>query len=323
MRPKLNFCLGASPDAQTLAMTGQMGKCLRGMSNIHKAVIPAAGLGTRFLPATLSVPKEMLPLVDKPTILFNAEELIAADIGELILITGEGKEAILEFFGAPNKVEEALERAGKSELLKPILDMRRRLRVIPVPQGQPLGLGHAVLCASQAVGREPFAVLLGDEIMLQRPGKPSGTAQLKKIFAETKTSVVAVMEVAAKDVVKYGIVDVNPQGTNLWTIQSVVEKPSVEQAPSRLALPGRYVFDNEIFACLREVKPGRGGEIQLTDGMTLLAQRKGMLATVLDADRFDAGDKLGFIQANIEIGLRHPEIGAALRQYLSERFGGK
>lgn len=290
---------------------------------IHKAVIPAAGLGTRFLPATLSVPKEMLPLVDKPTILYNAEELIAADIFELILITGQGKHAIEQFFGAPNAVEKALEEAGKMDLLKPVLEMRKRLKLIPVPQGKALGLGHAVLCAEQAAQGEPIAVLLGDEIMLRNPGKPSGIAQLTKVFADSGISTVAVMEVPEKDVVKYGIVAVTEKSPGLWNVHNVVEKPAIADAPSRLALPGRYVFDHEIFKCLREVKPGRGGEIQLTDGMTLLAQRKGMLACTLDALRFDAGDKLGFIQANIEVGLRHPEIGAALNEYLHRRFGGK
>ncbi len=288
---------------------------------IRKAVIPAAGLGTRFLPATLSVPKEMLPLVDKPTILFNAEELIAAGISELILITSDGKLAVQQLFGAPNEVEVSLDRAGKLELIKPILEMRKRLTVKCVPQGSPLGLGHAVLCAAEAIGNEPFAVLLGDEIMLSKPGLPSATGQLAKIYQETGLSTVAVMEVADDDVRKYGIVKVSEKSKNLWTVLDVIEKPELSQAPSRLALPGRYIFDPEIFNCLRETKPGKGGEIQLTDGMTMLAKRKGMLATIPEATRFDAGDKLGFILANIEIGLRHPEIGSALKQYLQTRFG--
>ena len=289
---------------------------------IRKAVIPAAGLGTRFLPATLCVPKEMLPLVDKPTIVYNAEEIVAAGIEELILITGHGKAAIEQYFGKPNEVEDALERAGKADLLKPVRELRRRLRVISVRQDQPLGLGHAVLCAEQAAAGEPIAVLLGDEILLHDAGKPSGIAQLVKVFTETGLSAVAVMEVAEKDGVKYGIVDVVPKSAHLWEVKTVVEKPDVASAPSRLALPGRYVFDNEIFKFLREVLPCRGCEIQLTDGIVLLAGRKGMLAFTLDALRFDAGDKLGFIQANIEIGLRHPEIGVALGEYLRHRFGG-
>ncbi len=292
------------------------------MASIRKAVIPVAGLGTRFLPATLAVPKEMLPIVDRPIILYNAEELIAADISELILITGEGKQAIEKFFGAPNEIEAGLEQIGKLDLIKPILEMRKRLRLIPVKQGQPLGLGHAVLCAEKAIGNEPFAVLLGDEVMIQKPGKASATAQLCKIFSDTSTSTVAVMEVPAADVVKYGICAVTEKGPGLWNVTSVVEKPEAGKAPSRLALPGRYIFDAEIFKCLKDVKPGRLGEIQLTDGMTLLAQRKGLLAATVDAIRFDAGDKLGFLQANVEMALLHPEIGAPFKNYLMLKFGG-
>ncbi len=290
---------------------------------IHKAVIPAAGLGTRFLPATLSVPKEMLPLVDRPTILYNAEELIAADIGELILITSDAKLAVQQLFGAPNEIEVALEKAGKSDLLKPIVEMRQRLKVKYVAQDRPLGLGHAVLCAAEEVGNEPFAVMLGDEIMLSEPGAPSATQQLVQLFNEHQMSVVAVIEVARNEVSKYGVVKVTEQAPNLWRVHSLIEKPTPETAPSLLALPGRYIFPPEIFSYLRDVKPGRGGEIQLTDAMITLAERNGMLATVLNAMRFDAGDKLGFVQANIEIGLRHPEVGARLREYLEARFGGQ
>lgn len=290
---------------------------------IRKAVIPAAGLGTRFLPATLSVPKEMLPLVDKPIILYNAEELISAEIEELILITSGGKLAVEQLFGAPNEVETALEKLGKSDLIKPILQMRQKLKVKLVPQDAPLGLGHAVLCAAEAVGQEPFAVLLGDEIMLSRPNSPSATKQLVNLYHEHKTSIVAVMEVPREDVRKYGIIQAREKARGLWQVEDVVEKPDAEKAPSRLALPGRYVFEAAIFDHLRNVRPGRGGEIQLTDGMTMLAKQQGLLATVLNADRFDAGDKLGFILANIEVGLRHPEISASLRQELVNRFGGK
>lgn len=290
---------------------------------IRKAVIPAAGLGTRFLPATKTIPKEMLPIVDKPTILYNVEEIIAADIPLLVLIAGRDKTSIEDFFDTSYELEDILEKAGKRDLLNPIRDLRKRIQVISIRQQEALGLGHAVLCAESVVGREPFAVLLGDEIMINAPGKPSAIAQLVDIYNKTQTSVVAVMEVPAIDVTKYGIVDVTLKGPNLWSVNSLVEKPAVDKAPSHLALPGRYVFDCEIFNCLRDVKPGRGGEIQLTDGMTLLAQRKGLLATVVDAKRFDAGDKLGFLQANVEMALLHPEIGAAFQKHLKDRFGGK
>ncbi len=266
---------------------------------IRKAVIPAAGLGTRFRPATKTIPKELFPIVDRPILLYNIDEIVAAGFEEVILVIGPTKQAIVDFFDSSFK----------------------DIKVTFVRQEKPLGLGHAVLTAAQAVGREPFAVLLGDELMLSKPGQPSGIAQLAKVHQETGLSAVAVMEVPEQDVVKYGIVAVKEKGPNLWTVQDVVEKPAVADAPSRLALPGRYVFTPEIFDYLRETKPGKNGEIQLTDGMTRVAQKHGMLALKLDTIRFDAGDKLGYIEAGIEIGLNHPEIGPALKKYLHERFG--
>lgn len=289
---------------------------------VRKAVIPAAGLGTRFLPATKTVPKEMLPIVDKPTLFYIAEEIASAGIDEVIFIEGRGKTSIIDFFDTSYEVEDVLAKAGKLHLLQSVIDLRKKIKVISIRQQQALGLGHAVLTAEPAVGKEPFAVLLGDEIMLSRPSKPSGIAQLKHLFEKTQISSVAVMPVADADVSKYGICAVSEKSENLWSVHDVIEKPQLHQAPSRLALPGRYVFDAEIFADLKNVRPGQGGEIQLTDAMTSLAKRKGLLATVIDADRFDAGDKLGFLQANIEIGLRHPEVGAALEKYLRERFKG-
>lgn len=290
---------------------------------IRKAVIPAAGLGTRFLPATKTIPKEMLPIVDKPTLLYIMEELVAADIFEVVLIAGRGKSAIEDFFDTSYELEDTLEKAGRSELLKPFHEIAKRLTVVSIRQHVAMGLGHAVLSSEAAIGKEPFAVLLGDEVMIQKPGLPSGIAQLARKYEETGTSTVAVMEVAEKDVNKYGIVKVTPKGENLWTVHDVIEKPAPADAPSRLALPGRYAFDGAIFDDLRQTKPGRGGEIQLTDAMTSLAKRKGMLATTIDARRFDAGDKLGFLMANVELGLEHPQIGAAFEKYLKERFGGK
>ena len=290
---------------------------------IRKAVIPAAGLGTRFLPATKTIPKEMLPIVDKPTILYNVEEIINADIPELILIAGRDKTSIEDFFDTSYELEDILEKEGKRDLLNPIREMRKRIRVISVRQQQALGLGHAILCAEPVVGKEPFAVLLGDEIMITDPGKRSAIGQLADIYATYNTSVVAVMEVPESDVHKYGICAVREKGPNLWTVTGLIEKPTVATAPSRFALPGRYIFDAEIFACLKEVPPGRHNEIQLTDGMNLLAKRLGMLATTVEAQRFDAGDKLGFLQANVELALRHAELGAPFRQFLNSRFGGR
>ncbi len=289
---------------------------------VRKAVIPAAGLGTRFLPATKTIPKEMLPIVDKPILLYIIEEIVAAGIEEVVFIEGRGKTAIIDFFDTSYEIEDTLAKSGQLHLLQPVIELRKKLTVISIRQKQALGLGHAVLCAQPAVGNEPFAVLLGDEIMLNHPGKASGIAQLTKVFEETGISTVAVMPVPETDVAKYGIVAVTEKGSNLWSVHDVVEKPQPSQAPSRLALPGRYVFDAELFKDLSNTKPGRGGEIQLTDAMASLAKRKGLLATTLDAQRFDAGDKLGFLQANIEVGLKHPEIGAALEKYLRQNFGG-
>jgi UTP--glucose-1-phosphate uridylyltransferase len=289
---------------------------------IRKAVIPVAGLGTRFLPATKTIPKEMLPIVDRPILLYIMEEIVAAGISEVVLIAGRGKSAIEDFFDTSYEVEDTLEKSGRTELLQPVHEIIKQLRVVSIRQHVALGLGHAVLCAEPAIGREPFAVLLGDEIMIAEPGRPSGVAQLARIFEDTQQSTVAVMEVAASEVSKYGIVRVSEKGPNLWSVLDLVEKPAVGQAPSRLALPGRYVFAGSIFDDLRQTRPGRGGEIQLTDAMTQLARREGMLATVIDAQRFDAGDKLGYLMANVELALRHPQVGPAFERYLRQRFGG-
>lgn len=266
---------------------------------IRKAVIPAAGLGTRFRPATKTIPKELFPIVDRPILLYNIDEIVAAGLEEVILVIGPTKQAIVDFFDAS------------------FTD----IKVTFVRQEKALGLGHAVLTAAEAVGDEPFAVLLGDELMLNKPGRPSGIAQLATAFAETETSTVAVMEVPEADVVKYGIVAAEERAKNLWKVTGVVEKPSIALAPSRLALPGRYVFVPQIFEYLRHTEPGKNGEIQLTDGMTELAKKDGLQAMKLDTIRFDAGDKLGYLQANIEIGLTHPEVGPGLMKYLNERFG--
>jgi UTP--glucose-1-phosphate uridylyltransferase len=289
---------------------------------VRKAVIPVAGLGTRFLPATKTIPKEMLPIVDKPTLLYIMEEIVAADISEVVLIAGRGKSAIEDFFDTSYEVEDTLEKAGRTELLKPVHEIIQKLKVVSIRQHVALGLGHAVLCAEPAIGREPFAVLLGDEIMIAKPGRPSGIAQLTRIYEETNQSTVAVMEVAESEVSKYGMVKVSEKGPNLWAVHDLVEKPEIGQAPSRFALPGRYVFAGEVFDDLRHTRPGRGGEIQLTDAMNRLARRAGMLATVIDAQRFDAGDKLGYLMANVELALRHPQIGTAFGQYLRQRLGG-
>ena len=288
---------------------------------VQKAIIPAAGLGLRFLPATKTIPKEMLPIVDKPTILYSVEEIIAADIPELILIAGRDKSSVEDYFDTSFEVEDVLEKAGKRELLRPIRELRKRIKVISIRQQEALGLGHAVQCAESVVGNEPFALLLSDEIMIQAPGKPSAIAQLLATHQATGASVVSVIEVPEPDTHKYGIVEVTAKTPTTWTVRSAVEKPPQGSAPSRLALTGRYVFDPEIFNCLRAIKPDPLGENQLTDAMTLLAQRQSVLACTVEAQRHDARDKFGYMCANVEIGLGHPEVGAALAQYLKQRFG--
>lgn len=289
---------------------------------IRKAVIPAAGLGTRFLPATKTVPKEMLPIVDKPILLYNVEEIAAAGITELVLIQGRGKSAIEDFFDMSHEVETVLEKSGKIGVLEELRELRKKITVVSVRQHEALGLGHAILCAEPVIGNEPFAVLLGDEIMITPKGKPTAIAQLMRVAEESGQSTVSVIEVEKSEVSKYGIIDAETKGPGLWKVKGVVEKPPVDQAPSRLALPGRYVFSPEIFTHLRATKPGKLGEIQLSDAMNALAKSQGMMATVLSGERFDAGDKLGFLKANVELALRHPEVGAAFQEYLNQRFGG-
>jgi UTP--glucose-1-phosphate uridylyltransferase len=290
---------------------------------IRKAVIPAAGLGTRFLPATKTVPKELLPIVDKPTLLYNVEEIAAAGITELILISGRGKSAIEDFFDVSHEVETQIDKSGNGHLLKDLRELRKRVKVISVRQQEALGLGHAVLCAEAVVGDEPFAVLLGDEIMITPKDKPSAIAQLARVAEESGMSTVSVIEVPKTEVSKYGIIDAEEKGPGLWRVKGVIEKPPVDQAPSNLALPGRYIFTPEIFKILRSTKPGKLGEIQLSDAMNTLAKSQGMMAATLSGERFDAGDKLGFLKANVELALRHPEVGAAFHDYLKQKFGGR
>ena len=285
--------------------------------NVKKAVIPAAGLGTRFLPATKTVPKELLPIVDTPILLYVVKEAIAAGIEDLIVIAGRNKHAIEDFFDRSYELEDTLVKTGKEDLLKQIREIQSMVNIISIRQKEAKGLGHAVYSAKPAVGQEPFAVLLGDEIMVQtKPDHKNVSQQLCQIYSETQTSVVAVMEVPEQDVCKYGIVQIKDPEVPLMSVEAVVEKPSVQEAPSRLALPGRYVFSGSFFQHLENLSPGKNGEIQLTDGMTRLANKEGLLATRLSSQRFDAGDKLGYLMANIELGLQHPEIGNSLHSYL-------
>ncbi|WP_413585730.1 UTP--glucose-1-phosphate uridylyltransferase GalU [Bdellovibrio sp. HCB274] len=288
------------------------------MSKVKKAIIPAAGLGTRFLPATKTVPKEMLTIVDAPIILYVVEEAIKAGIEDIVLIAGRGKHAIEDFFDMSYELEDKLERDGKSKLLERVTKARDSANIISIRQKHALGLGHAVHCGLPIVGKEPFAVLLGDEITMEANGEANVTSQLVKSFEETGTSTISVMKVSEKDVSKYGIAEVEEKSPGFFKVTSLVEKPKPSETNSRWALPGRYVFDNSIMDLLSSAKPSLNGEIQLTDSMKLLCQQKGLNAMTFTADRYDAGDKLGYLQANIELALKNPELSADLKSYILE-----
>ncbi len=286
------------------------------MKKVKKALIPAAGLGTRFLPATKTIPKEMLPIVDQPILLYVVEEAVRAGIEDIILVAGRGKAAIEDFFDCSYEVEHQLEITGKHDLLARLKSIRNMANIISIRQKQALGLGHAVYCGAPIIGKENFAVLLGDEIMYSEPSEPTVIEQLTSIFSEADLSTVAVMEVEPQEVEKYGIVDVSATPEGHFKVKNVVEKPKQAVAPSRWALPGRYVFTSRIFDALKNVKPGKNGEIQLTDAMTEVAKGEGMLAAKFKARRFDAGDRLGYLMANIELSLLREDIGPQLRSYL-------
>src|ERR1700739_1302219 len=285
---------------------------------VRKDVLPAAGLGTRFLPATKAQPKEMLPVVDKPLIQYVVEECVASGIDNIIIVTGKGKNAIEDHFDYAPELESFLERKGKTDLAKLVRDIGHMVNFSYTRQKEPLGLGHAVLVAKELVGNEPFAVLLGDVII---PGPCPATKQLVEVYANTGKGVIAVEEIPREKTHLYGIVDVetkNGAGANdrTFQIRDLVEKPSPAESPSTLGITGRYLLPPEIFDCIERTKPGRGGEIQLTDALRLLAKKSGLLAHVYEGKSYDAGDKLGFLKATVEIGLENREFGQAFREYL-------
>lgn len=284
------------------------------MSKIKKAVIPVAGLGTRFLPATKAIPKEMLPIVDIPNILHVVQEAVDAGIEDIIFVTGRHKTSLEEFFDHNYELEDTLAKQGKTDLLKIAQNISEMANIVSVRQKQPLGLGHAIYCAKPAVGNNPFAVLLGDEVMR---GSPTVTGQLAEGFSDSDLSCVAIMEVPQEDTKKYGIAAVEKTDSpHLFNITKLVEKPQPDKAPSRWALPGRYVFTPQLFDFLEKAKPTRGGEIQLTDAMDEMIQSHGILGCAFTGERFDTGDKLGFVCANIEFALSHPQIGQDIKKYI-------
>ncbi len=282
------------------------------MRKIRKAVIPAAGLGTRFLPATKAQPKEMLPIVDKPAIQYIIEEAIQSGIEEILIITGRNKRAIEDHFDRAVELELTLKAQGKYDLLG-LIEEISNVTIHYVRQKEPRGLGHAVLCAKQFVGPEPFAVLLGDDII---DAAVPCLKQLLEVYEDHPGTILGVQEVPQAKVSSYGIVKPVPVGENLWKAADLVEKPPQAEAPSRLAVLGRYIIEPEVFEILETTPPGRGGEIQLTDALRVMAARRPVYAYHFDGRRYDVGDKQGYLEATIEFALKRPDLRDQFLQYL-------
>jgi UTP--glucose-1-phosphate uridylyltransferase len=290
---------------------------MKKFTHVNKAVFPVAGLGTRFLPATKAQPKEMLPVVDKPLIQYAVEEAYAAGIRHMIFVTGRNKRAIEDHFDTAYELESELEAGGKEELLSLVRTLAPDdMDCSYVRQPRSLGLGHAVLCASHIVRNDPFAVLLADDLMIGNEGGPGVLAQMVEVFKEVQTSVLAVQEVPLDHVRRYGIVAGDAVGERLVKVRQMVEKPSPENAPSRLGVAGRYVLTPAVFDCIRNQPRGSGGEIQLTDGIAQLIATEGVHAYLYEGKRYDCGSKQGFLEASVEFALKHPEVGSAFRDYL-------
>jgi UTP--glucose-1-phosphate uridylyltransferase len=291
------------------------------MKKVTKAIFPVAGLGTRFLPATKASPKEMMPVVDKPLIQFAVEEAAAAGITEMIFVTGRSKRAIEDHFDKAYELETELDLRGKTgmlELLRNILP--KNINCIYIRQAEALGLGHAVLCAKSVVGNDPFAVLLADDLI---DGNPPVIKQMVDAYDFYNCSLLGVQDVAREETASYGIVAARPMTERLEQVTAIVEKPKPADAPSTLAVVGRYVLTPRIFHHLENAPPGSGGEIQLTDGIASLLNEQQVLAYRYQGVRYDCGSKLGYLQATVEFGLRHAEVGAGFRDYLANREAKK
>lgn len=284
---------------------------------VRKAVIPAAGLGTRFLPATKAQPKEMMPIVDKPAIQYIIEEAIQAGIEDILVITGRNKRAIEDHFDRAVELEVTLKAQGKYDMLNVVQDLSR-INLHYIRQKEARGLGHAVLCAKQFIGNEPFAVMLGDDIV---DASIPSLKQLMDIYDQYQGSVLGVQEVSISNVSKYGIVKPIAVAENVWQIADMIEKPSIEQAPSRLAVLGRYIIEPEIFALLERTEPGSGGEIQLTDALRQLAAEQPVYAFNFEGRRYDVGDKQGYLEATIEFALKRPDIRESFLRYIIKTMG--
>jgi len=280
---------------------------------VKKAVIPAAGLGTRFLPATKAMPKEMLPIVDKPTIQYIIEEAVASGIEEILIITGRNKKSIEDHFDKAIELELNLEKGGKQDLLDMVNDITNMVNIHYVRQKEPKGLGHAINCAKTFVGNEPFAVMLGDDIV---DSKEPCLKQLINAYEKYNSTILGVQEVKKENVNKYGIVKGVQISDKVYKVEDLIEKPKVEEAPSNVAILGRYIITPEIFSILENTKPGKGGEIQLTDALKTLISKEHMHAYIFEGRRHDVGDKLGFLQATVEYALKREDLKEEFEEYL-------
>lgn len=283
---------------------------------IKKAVIPAAGLGTRFLPATKAQPKEMLPIVDKPTIQYIIEEAVESGIEDIIIVTGRNKRAIEDHFDKSVELEMLLERTGKHEMLELVENISNLVDIHYVRQKEPLGLGHAVLCAKKFIGNEPFAVLLGDDII--DSSEEPALKQMIQRYNQVQSSILGCNEVPRTEVNKYGIVEYSEKIEDMYKVKSLVEKPSIEEAPSTQAIVGRYILTPTIFDLLEKGVPDKKGEIQLTDAIDSLLVQEEIYSYILKGNRYDVGDKFGFLQASIDFALKRPDLKDKLENYLQQ-----
>jgi UTP--glucose-1-phosphate uridylyltransferase len=280
---------------------------------LKKAVIPVAGLGTRFLPATKAVPKELLPIIDVPSIQYVVQEAVDSGIQEIIFVTGRGKDAIEDHFDEAPELEQILAERGQTETVEMLRRIVGMTEVVSVRQKKPLGLGHAVLCARDLVGNEPFAVMLADDLI---DNDVPCIRQLLEIFEEKQESVVALMEVPQEDVHRYGVIKGSEVKKRLYQVEATVEKPQASQAPSRMAIIGRYILRPEVFAILEKLPAGKGGEIQLTDGLAQLVRERKVFGCEFEGDRYDIGDKFGFVRATVAYALKRPDLKDRVIDYL-------
>ncbi|WP_204404217.1 UTP--glucose-1-phosphate uridylyltransferase GalU [Alkaliphilus hydrothermalis] len=287
---------------------------------VKKAVIPAAGLGTRFLPATKAQPKEMLPIVDKPTLQFIIEEAVESGVEEILIITGRNKQSIENHFDKSIELELELESKGNHELLEDIRKISNMVNIHYIRQKEPRGLGHAILCARSFIGNEPFAVLLGDDIVYSR--KPC-LKQMLEIFEVYQTSIIGVQPVAKENVSKYGIVKGDKVEGRVYEVNELIEKPTIEEAPSNIAILGRYIITPSIFEILSNLPPGKGGEIQLTDALDLLVSREKMYAYHFEGKRYDVGDRLGYLEATLDYALRRKDLSSDILRYINMLASGE